>query len=204
MELSRDGTVQNLPLTLWARSRRIVVVAHVAATISRMVNKSTVPVERIQRSILLVRGEKVMLDADLASLYGVETRALVQAVRRNAERFPADFMFQLNQAEFDDLRSQSVMPSQWGGRRTRPYAFTEQGVAMLSSVLQSDRAIDVNVQIIRAFTKIRLILTSHKALARKLERLESNYDAKFKVVFDAIRHLMAPPVKHRRRIGFGH
>ena len=143
-----------------------------------------------------------MLDADLATLYGVETKVLVQAVKRNIDRFPADFMFQLTKQEFDDLRSQTVTSS-WGGRRYPPYAFTEQGVSMLSSVLRSKRAIQVNIEIMRAFVQLRRILASHADLARKLSALEKKYDAQFKVVFDAIRGLMAPPEpKKKREIGF--
>ncbi len=164
--------------------------------------QSLVPVERIERAILLVRGQKVMLDADLAELYGVETRVLVQAVKRNIERFPEDFMFQLNQEEFAVLRSQSVTSSDWGGRRYPPYAFTEQGVAMLSSVLRSQRAIQVNIEIMRAFIRLRQMLASHAQLARKLDALEKKYDAQFKEVFEAIRQLMAPPEPKRRAIGF--
>ena len=161
-----------------------------------------IPVERIERTILLIRGQKVMLDADLAELYGVETRALVQAVKRNIGRFPEDFMFQLSAGEFADLRSQIVISS-WGGRRSPPYAFTEQGVAMLSSVLRSRRAAMVNVEIMRAFVKLREMLTSHKDLARKLAALERKYDAQFKIVFDAIRQLMAPPpAKKKKPIGY--
>lgn len=164
--------------------------------------KTVVAAGRIERAILLVRGEKVMLDRDLAELYGVETRALVQAVKRNCDRFPADFMFQLSGAEFSDLRSQIVMSS-WGGRRTAPYAFTEQGVAMLSSVLRSARAVQVNVEIMRAFVRLRRMLQSHAELARKLETLERKYDRQFKVVFDAIREIMSPqPPPPRRQIGF--
>ena len=185
----------------WAWSR-IVVGAQPGGTIAGMARKSIIPVERIQRSILLIRGEKVMLDADLASLYGVETRALVQAVKRNLERFPKDFMFQLTEVEFDNLRSQSVISSQWGGRRTRPYAFTEQGVAMLSSVLRSKRAVMVNVQIMRTYVQLRRMLESHAALARKLAALEKKYDYQFKAVFDAIHQLMEPPKKKRRPVGF--
>lgn len=161
-----------------------------------------IPMERIEQAIIMLRGEKVMLDADLAALYGVETRVLVQAVKRHQERFPADFMFQLTRVEFDYLRSQSVTSSQWGGRRYPPYAFTEQGVAMLSSVLNSPRAIQVNIEIMRAFIRLRRMLASHAELARKLENLEKKYDVQFKVVFDAIRKLMAPPEPKRRRIGF--
>ena len=164
--------------------------------------QSLVPVERIERSILLIRRQKVMLDADLAALYGVETRVLVQAVKRNLERFPEDFMFQLSREEFAALRSQSVTSSDWGGRRYPPYAFTEQGVAMLSSVLRSQRAIQVNIEIMRAFIRLRQMLTSHAELARKLNALEKKYDAQFKEVFVAIRQLMAPPEPKRRAIGF--
>ncbi len=164
--------------------------------------ESLVPVEQIERSILLIRGEKVILDADLAVLYGVATKVLVQAVKRHQGRFPTDFMFQLSRVEFDHLRSQSVTSNQWGGRRYPPYGFTEQGVAMLSSVLNSPRAIQVNIEIMRAFIRLRRMMASHAELARKLENLEKKYDVQFKVVFDAIRKLMAPPESKRRRIGF--
>lgn len=154
-------------------------------------------------SILVIRGHKVMLDADLAALYGVETKALNQAVRRNMERFPDDFMFQLTSDEMENLRSQTVTASSWGGRRTRPYAFTEQGVAMLSSVLKSPRAIQVNIEIMRAFVRLRQMVTSNADLARKLNALERKYDGQFKIVFAAIRELTEPPIKKRsRRIGF--
>ena len=143
-----------------------------------------------------------MLDADLAELYGVPTKALVQAVKRNSGRFPEDFMFQLNAEEDANLRSQRVISSSWGGRRTRSYAFTEQGVAMLSSVLRSERAIQVNVEIMRTFVRLRAILATHADLARKLAKLEKKYDAQFRVVFDAIRELMGPPSKPTRPIGF--
>jgi hypothetical protein len=162
-----------------------------------------VPPERIDSCILLIRGEKVLLDAVLAELYGVETKALTRAVRRNGERFPDDFMFQLSAEEFDDLRRQFGTSSQWGGRRYAPYAFTEQGVAMLSSVLRSQRAAQVNIEIMRAFVRMRRILASHTELARKLEELEKRYDAQFKVVFDAIRQLMEPPPeKPKGHFGF--
>jgi len=168
-----------------------------------MVSKqSLIPVDRIERAILLIRKQKVMLDADLAELYGVETRVLVQAVKRNLERFPGDFMFQLSREEFAFLRSQSVTSSDWGGRRYPPYAFTEQGVAMLSSVLRSSRAIQVNIEIMRAFIRLRRMLASHAELAKKLDALEKKYDAQFKEVFEAIRQLMAPPGPKRRAIGF--
>jgi hypothetical protein len=165
--------------------------------------KATLAPAHVERHILLVRGERVMLDADLAVLYEVETRALVQAVKRNRDRFPADFMFQLTDAEAAILRSQSVTSSAGhGGRRFTPYAFTEQGVAMLSSVLRSGRAVRVNVEIMRAFVRLRTMLAGNADLARKLDALERKYDAQFKVVFDAIRELMAPPSKARRSIGF--
>jgi hypothetical protein len=170
-----------------------------------MKNKSLIPVERIERRIFLIRGHKVMLSNDLAELYEVEPRILVQAVKRNIDRFPEDFMFQLSQEEFSILKSQIVISS-WGGlRRATPYAFTEQGVqgvAMLSSVLRSKRAIQVNIEIMRAFVRLRRLLASHADLARKLEALEKKYDAQFKVVFDAIRQLMTPPEPKRRPIGF--
>lgn len=165
--------------------------------------RSVIPIERIEQSIYLIHGLKVMLDSDLATLYSVETRALIQAVHRNIERFPEDFMFQLSKAEFDNLRSQSVTSSKsWGGRRYPPYAFTEQGVAMLSSVLRSDRAVLVNVEIMRAFVRLRAMLASNSDLARRLDALEKRYDAQFKTVFDAIRRLMTPPAKSNRRLGF--
>ncbi len=165
--------------------------------------KSLIPAERIERSILLIREQKVLLDSDLAELYEVETKVLVRAMKRNIERFPNDFMFQLSRDEFDVLRSQSATSSRWGGRRYPPYAFTEQGVAMLSSVLRSPRAIEANVEIMRAFVRLREMIGSHEQLARKLAALEKKYDQQFKVVFDAIRRLMEPPTtKERRRIGF--
>jgi len=164
--------------------------------------QSLVPAERIESRILLLRGHKVMLSTDLAELYGVEPRALVQAVKRNIERFPEDFMFQLNEEEFSDLKSQFVTSS-WGGiRRAAPYAFTEQGVAMLSSVLRSRRAVQVNVEIMRTFVRLRRMLATHEDLARKLDALEERYDAQFKAVFDAIRQLMTPTAPKRRQIGF--
>lgn len=160
------------------------------------------PPEGIQSRIFVVRGHRVMLSGDLAILYGVEPRALVQAVKRNRERFPSDFMFQLTAGEFANLKSQ-IVTSSWGGlRRAVPYAFTEQGVAMLSSVLRSRRAVLVNVEIMRAFVRLRGMLGSHADLVRRLDSLERKYDAQFKVVFDAIRRLMAPPASRRRPIGF--
>jgi hypothetical protein len=170
-----------------------------------MPRKSLIPVDRIQGKILLVRGEKVMLDQDLAELYGVETGQLTRQVRRNIDRFPSDFMFQLTKEEYDILRSQSG-DSSWGGRRYRPYVFTEQGVAMLSSVLRSKRAAEVNVQIMRAFVQLRQFLSSQEQFRRKLSALErklTEHDAHFKTVFEAIRQLMAPPAPgERRQIGF--
>ena len=171
-------------------------------------NESTslIPAERIERAILLIRGDKVMLDSDLAALYGVETKSLVRAVKRNLGRFPADFMFQLTMEEFERLRCQfgTSNPAQGrGGRRYAPYAFTEQGVAMLSSVLRSPRAVAANVEIMRAFVRLRQMLASHADLARKLDALEKKYDSQFKIVFDAIRQLTSPPeAKPRRKIGF--
>lgn len=143
-----------------------------------------------------------MLDADLAALYGVETKTLVRGVKRKLSRFPDDFMFQLTKAEFDNLRYQFGTSSSWGGRRFPPYAFTEHGVTMLSSVLNSERAVQVNIEVVRTFVRLRLILATHEGLARKMAALEKKYDAQFKVVFDAIRELMAPPVASKRRIGF--
>ena len=167
-----------------------------------MPGQSLIPAERIERAILLLRGQKVMLDTDLAALYGVETGALTRAVRRNLDRFPPDFMFQLTKQEFDDLRRQSGTSSAWGGRRYPPYVFTEQGVAMLSTVLHSERAVQVNIEIMRAFVRLRRMLASHAELSRKLDALEERYDAQFKAVFDAIRTLMAPPDPKRDRLGF--
>ena len=164
-----------------------------------------IPLERIIQSILLLRGLKVMLDTDLAELYEVETRVLIQAVKRNIDRFPEDFMFQLTKEEHELMRSQNVIskPVGRGGRRTPPYAFTEQGVAMLSSVLRSKRAVQVNIEIMCAFVRLRQMLASHADLARKLAALEKKYDAQFKVVFDALRELMGPPEpKKKRPIGF--
>jgi len=166
--------------------------------------KTLIPVEVIEQRILLIRGQKVMLSTHLAELYDVETRVLNQAVKRNISRFPEDFMFQLNTSEAEQLVSQNVIPHKkyFGG--SLPYAFTEQGVAMLSSALNSERAIKVNIEIMRAFIRLRRILASHADLARKLDALERKYDAQFKVVFDAIRQLMALPEQKspKRRIGF--
>ncbi|MBN1379481.1 MAG: ORF6N domain-containing protein [Gammaproteobacteria bacterium] len=168
--------------------------------------KEIISRDLISQAILMIRGCKVMLDVDLAHLYGVETKVLVQAVKRNLKRFPDDFMFQLNKEEYANLRSQFVTSSgEWGGRRYPPYAFSEQGVAMLSSVLRSERAIKVNIEIMRTFVKIRQMLSDNKELAQKLARLEQKYDKQFKAVFDAIRELMDPKpcTKNKRPIGFG-
>jgi ORF6N domain len=184
-----------------------------------MTAKALQPV--IQSRILGLREQRVMLDADLAQLYGVETRALVQAVKRNQARFPADFMFQLSAQEFANLKSQSVIssaagPSGHGGRRTTPYAFTEQGVAMLSSVLSSPRAIAVNIEIMRTFVRVRALATTHGDLAQRLAELEAKTEAlamshdnfsrntrsQLKQVFDALRELMTPPDPPKRPIGF--
>jgi hypothetical protein len=168
--------------------------------------RSIIPLERIERGILIIRGHKVMLSHDLAALYDVEPRALVQAVKRNRERFPADFMFQLTKAEWVDLKSQTVISSWGGARRATPYAFTEQGVAMLSSVLKSKRAVRVNLEIMRAFVRLRQVLATHEGLARKLDDLEAKvgrHDEQFAVVIRAIRELMEPPPEPpRKRIGF--
>src|SRR5688572_12743694 len=163
-----------------------------------------VPTERIEKHIYLLRGHKVMLSTDLAELYGVAPKALVQAVKRNFERFPGDFMFQLSLQEGRNLKSQTVTSSWGGARRAPPYAFTEQGVAMLSSVLRSKRAILVNIAIMRAFVKLREIVAGHKELATKLAELErkvGGHDTKIQSLFEAIRQLMKSP-DSKRRIGF--
>ena len=157
---------------------------------------------QIEQEIFLLRSQRLMLSPTLAVLYKVEARALIQAVKRNRARFPKDFMFQLSEQELRILKSQIVISSWGGARRALPYAFTEQGVSMLSSVLHSRRAIQVNIEIIRAFVRLRRMLASHVQLARKLDSLEKRYDSKFKVVFEAIRDLMMPPPPHRRAIGF--
>jgi hypothetical protein len=159
----------------------------------------------VEQSIYLIRKHKVMLDEDLAQLYGTETGALVRAVQRNRERFPLDFMFQLSEQEVSALRCQiGISKSGRGGRRYLPYVFTEQGIAMLSGVLNSPRAIAVNIEIMRAFVRLRSLIESHAELAEKLNHLEKRYDHQFRVVFDAIREIMNPeqPPK-KRRIGFG-
>jgi hypothetical protein len=162
------------------------------------------PARRIEQAILVIRGHRVMLSTDLAALYGVPVHRLNEQVKRNKERFPDDFMFQLTADEWRILKSQIAISS-WGGVRHAPYAFTEQGVAMLSSVLRSKRAVQVNVEIMRTFVRLRRILAENADLARRLDELEKKYDVQFKVVFDAIRKLMQPPEPEpkKRRIGFG-
>lgn len=161
-----------------------------------------IPVEIIEQRIFLIRGEKVMIDRHLAELYGVDTRSLNQAVKRNKERFPESFMFQLSTSERDEVITfcDNLAPLRFA--RTLPYAFTEQGVAMLSSVLRSKRAIQVNIQIMNTFVHIRRMLADNKELARRLNELERKYDSQFKVVFDALRQLITPPEKPKRPIGF--
>jgi hypothetical protein len=166
-----------------------------------MADQNLLPVERIERTILVLRGHRVILDRELATLYDVTTGNLNKAVSRNIERFPDDFMFQLSPDEVKNLIFHSGTSS-WGGTRKPPRAFTEQGVAMLSSVLRSGRAVLVNIEIMRAFVRLRQMLQTNADLARKLAVLERKYDAQFKAVFDAIRDLMTPPEKPKRRIGF--
>jgi hypothetical protein len=161
-----------------------------------------IPAERIENAILLIRGEKLILDSDLAALYGVETRALLQAVKRNRERFPSDFMIQLTLKESDSLRSQIVFSKGRGGRRYLPYAFSEHGAIMAASVLNRKTAVETSVQVVRAFVRLRQMLASNKELAHRLIELERRYDTQFKVVFDAIRELMTTPEPKRKQIGF--
>jgi hypothetical protein len=167
-----------------------------------MVGKSLIPVDRVQGAILALRGRSVILDADLASLYDVDTKTLLRAVHRNIDRFPADFMFRLTPQEFARLRYQIGTSSSWGGRRYRPYAFTEQGVAMLSSVLRSPRAVAVNIEIMRAFVHLRQLLGSNAELAKRIDALERKYDGQFQEVFEAFRKLMELPAARMRPIGF--
>ena len=165
-----------------------------------------IPIERIENKIYLIRGLKVMLDRDLAELYGVETKVLNQAIKRNIDRFPSDFMFELSNNEFANWRSQFVTSnSDKMGLRWKPFAFTENGIAMLSSVLNSKRAIHVNIQITRTFTKLRQILSTHKKVAAKLDRIEQkvvNHDSEIKGIFDVLRKLLSQPDKPKRKIGF--
>ena len=157
-----------------------------------------IPVERIASRIYLIRGQKIMLDSDLADLYGVETGALVRAVKRNSNRFPEDFAFQLSDLEFENLKCQTGISRQWGGRRFPPHAFTEQGVAMLSSVLRSARAAEVNIAIVRTFVKLREVLATHKDLARKIEQ----HDQQIAILFEAVQKLLAPPNPPKHPIGY--
>ena len=171
-----------------------------------VISKPLLGAEDISRRIFTIRGHRVMLDADLAELYGVPTKRLNEAIKRNAVRFPEDFMFQLSREEVDSLRSQNATLKTGRGKHRKyfPFAFTEQGVAMLSGVINSPRAVQVNIAIMRAFVRMRKMLLSHEELARKVNALEGKYDARFRVVFDAIRALMEPqpPKPPRRRIGF--
>jgi hypothetical protein len=166
-----------------------------------LMSTDIIPMEKIQQAILMIRGSKVMLDRDLAMLYGVETRVLNQAVKRNHDRFPEDFMLELTREEIRNI-SQIVICSSTMKHARNVYAFTEQGVAMLSGVLNSPRAIQVNIAIMRTFVQLRALLATHADLARKLEELEKKYDEQFRVVFDAIRQLMTPPEPTRKGIGF--
>ena len=166
--------------------------------------KSVIPVEKVEKAIFMIRGQKVMLDKDLAKLYNVSTSVLNKAVTRNIERFPSDFMFQLTKEEFSNLKFH-FGTSSWGGTRKLPRAFTEQGVAMLSSVLKSKRAVQVNIEIMRVFVRLREMLATHKELARKFEELEERiaaHDGQIQAIFEAIQQLMASPEKPRKRIGF--
>jgi len=165
------------------------------------VKPELVSMEEVARIILVLRGHRVVLDAHLAALYGVTTSNLNKAVNRNIDRFPLDFMLQLSAEEYRNLKFQSGTSS-WGGTRKPPRAFTEQGVAMMSSVLRSSRAVQVNIEIVRAFVRLRQMLGANVELAKKLDALEKKYDAQFRVVFDAIRELMTPPTKAGKRIGF--
>ena len=167
-----------------------------------MAVKTKAIADRIRQNIFLIRGQKVILDAHLAELYAVPTRILIQALTRNASRFPRDFMFRLSKREFASLRSQIEISNLRGGRRSAPYAFTEQGVAMLSGVLRSKRAVAVNVEIMRAFVYLRRIVSEHADLAQRIDELEERYDGKFQVVFDALRNLIAPPQREQKRIGY--
>ncbi|MBE9539253.1 MAG: ORF6N domain-containing protein [Proteobacteria bacterium] len=163
--------------------------------------KKTISLETILPAVFVVRGVKAMLDSDLAALYGVETKQLNQAVKRNLDRFPADFMFQLNRNEYEILRSHTVTSS-WGGRRSMPYAFTEQGIAMLSSVLKSKRAIEVNIEIVRAFVKIRQLLTETDDIKSTIKLLRTEYDEKFEIVFQALDRIIAMEPDKSKPIGF--
>ncbi|OGP49966.1 MAG: DNA-binding protein [Deltaproteobacteria bacterium RBG_13_43_22] len=168
--------------------------------------KMELPPERIEEVILLIRGQKVILDYDLAEIYGIETRRLNEQVRRNVDRFPPDFMFQLTTEEFENLKSHFAISSlTWGGRRKLPLAFTEHGAIMAASVLNSKRAVEMSVFVVRAFIRLRSLLATHKELALKLTELENKltlHDKQIVAIVEAIRKLMAPPVKPKRKIGF--
>ncbi len=163
---------------------------------------STVPSEAIISKIFLIRGKKVMLDKDLAELYGVQTGSLNRAVKRNLSRFPEDFMFLLSKEETRLIFQFGISKKGRGGRRNLPYAFTEQGVAMLSSILQSERAVSMNIQIIRTFTKLREILSENKQLAEKIEKMEAKYDKQIASIFSVIRHLVKEESKSKEKLGF--
>ena len=165
------------------------------------IREVAIPIEKITDKIYSIRGHSVMLDRDLAELYEVKTKVLKQAVRRNIRRFPSDFMFELNREEFRKLRSQ-IVTSSWGGSRYLPMAFTEQGVAMISSVINSERAILVNIEIMRAFSQFRNMLVSHGDLKRKIEGMEKKYDAQFRIVFEAITQLIEEDEKPKKKIGY--
>jgi len=164
-------------------------------------NESLIPIERIEQKIYVIRGERVMLDSDLAEIYGVTTKRLNEQVKRNIKRFPEDFMFQLTAEELEDMRSQIATASK-RNVRFPPYVFTEHGAIMAANVLSSERAVEASVQVVRAFVKLRGLLASNAELAKKFEALEKKYDAQFRVVFDAIRKLMMPPDAPKRKIGF--
>ena len=161
-----------------------------------------VPNTSIDNAIRTIRHEKVILDADLAVLYSVENRALIQAVKRNIRRFPQDFLFQLTKSEFDSLRSQIVISKGRGGRRSLPYAFTEYGAIMVANLLNSERAIETSVEVVRAFVRLRTMVVANDELSKRLDELEKRYDEHFKIVFTAIRQLMSPPPTKKRSIGF--
>lgn len=161
-----------------------------------------IPQKILEQKIFLIRKQKVMIDRDLAELYGVETKALTRAVRRNIDRFPEDFMFQLTNQEVINLKYH-FGTSSWGGTRKLPLAFTENGIAMLSSVLRSKTAIHVNIQIMRTFTKLRELMATHKDLKTRIDQMEQKYDSQFRVVFQAIKQLIEPPQKKKKQIGFG-
>ena len=167
-----------------------------------MTQQILIPADRIESAIYFIRGEKVMLDRDLATLYGVATKVLKRAVKRNLDRFPDDLMFVLNPTEFEDWRCQFGTSNDRKGLRYPPMAFTEHGILMLSSVLSSKRAVQVNIEIMRAFVRLRRMLASNVELSRRLDEIENKYDRQFKVVFDAIRRVMAPVPNSRKQIGF--